>query len=209
MGWLMQGMAQPLVCTSRSKLYIRGAHLWHQHYDKDTARLAHSRKSLEQVSIALVGKSSCRGRHRARRPKSAHTHTVCTLRFPWDVQISHETSWLLFCKGSFWASGSFGVNPRSSKVPTALQSPISHPAACEVSMTCLVVGFQLRSHTSPRLFPAAPQAYPDPTSCQCQVWILAGMGQHQARWESSPNGRTRTLGKERARAEVGQMRKDP
>lgn len=72
MGWLMQGMAQPLICMSRSRLYIREAHVWHQHH-KDTARLAHSRKGMEQVNITLTGKSSCRGRHRARHPKSAHT----------------------------------------------------------------------------------------------------------------------------------------
>lgn len=208
MSWLVQGMALPLVCTSRSNLYIRGAHLWHQHHGEDTARLAPQQEGDRADGHCPDWEEQLEGQAQDKAPKICR-HSVCTPSFPWDEQISHETSRLLLCKGSFRASGSFGVNPRSSKVSTALGLPIPTQPRQEVSMTCLAGGFQPRSHTNPRLPPVAPQASPDPAPWQGQVWIPAGMGQHQARWESSPNSRTRTTGKERARAGGGQMRKDP
>lgn len=201
-------MALPLVCTSRSNLYIRGAHLWHQHHGEDAERLAPQQEGDRAGGHCPDWEEQLEGQAQDKAPKIC-THRVCTPSFPWDEQISHETSRLLLCKGSFRASGSFGVNPRSSKVSTALGLPIPTQPRREVSMTCLAGGFQPRSHTNPRLPPMAPQASPDPAPWQGQVWIPAGTGQHQARWESSSNSRTRTMGKERARAGGGQMRKDP
>lgn len=105
-------------------------------------------------------------------------------------------------QGLIWSEPEVFQGAHSTSVS---QFPPSHPGGF---VTWLVGGFQLRFHTSLRLPPVAPEVSPDPASWHCQVWIPAGIGQHQARWESSANGSTRTTGKERARAEGGQRRED-
>lgn len=133
------------------------------------------------------------------KPPKICAHGVCTPgmhKYP----MKHPL------QGQFLGLSCIWSEPEVSQAAHSPEFLSSHPAAQEVSMTYLVGGFQLSSHSSPRIPPVAPQASPDPSPCQGQVWIPAGMEQHQARWESSPNGRARTVGKERARAEGGQMR---
>lgn len=91
---------------------------------------------MEQVDIALIGKSSCGGRHKA----NLHTHCLhtdvslgCT-NIPWNI-LAAPLQWQFQDLRFIWSEPKV-----SSKVLTALQPPSSHPDAQEVSMTCLLGG---------------------------------------------------------------------